>query len=85
MSSRCQTFTFNVFMLHLVIHLMLVCKAVSVCIDVLQVICRVGHQFKWGRDSALHAEGHCAVLLCPRQPKEPHLCGQHVQLTQGEA
>ncbi len=64
---------------------MSVCKAVSVCIDVLQVIYRVGHQFKWGRDSALHAEGHCAVLLCLRHPKEPHLCGQPVQLTQGEA
>lgn len=58
---------------------------ISVCIDALQVISRVGHQFKWRRGSALHAEGHCAVLLCRRRTKEPHLCGQPVQLSQGEA
>lgn len=67
------------------VHLMSVCESVSVCIDVLQVISRAGHQFKWGRGSALHAEGHCVVQFGRRHTEEPHLCGQPVQLSQGEA
>lgn len=59
-------------------------KNVCLCVNVSQVVSRDGHQFKWGRGSALHAKVHCAGLLCSGHAEKSHLCGQPVQLTQGE-